>query len=65
MPERVPCQPSAVSQCEAAGPHLLQQPVITRRVDHYGDIGVVLRGGTDHRGATDVDLLNTIVHAGP
>src|SRR5262249_41634192 len=42
----------------AAGPQLLQQRPVLRRVGHDGDVLVVLGGGPDQRRPADVDILD-------
>ncbi len=38
--------------------HITQEFFVILNVNNSGDVTVVLRGGTDHRGATNVDVLD-------
>ena len=38
---------------------------VVGRFDHGGDTRMILRGGPDHRGTTDVDLLDAVVYGRP
>ena len=36
---------------------------VIARLDHDGDVGVVLGGGADHRRAADIDILDAVVES--
>ncbi len=40
-----------------------QQLFVVGRLDHHGDVGVVLGGGADHRRPADVDVFDAIVES--
>ena len=64
VPESRGRQLLPLGQREAALAHGGQHLVVAGRVDDDGDRRVVLRRGTDHRRAADVDLLDALVGAG-
>ena len=49
----------------AAPPKLVEHAGVLGRVGHDADARVVLRRGADHRGTTDVDLLDRLVERDP
>ena len=51
-------QSAASLQVEPAALRCADHIPVTRRVHHHGHRGVVLRGGADHGGPPDVDLLH-------
>ena len=59
-------RPQAVGDMPAVADRV-EDGVVARRRRHDRDVGVVLRGGPDHRGPADVDLLDELVErdAGP
>src|SRR5699024_7251090 len=48
---------------EPATPDRLEHLPVAARVGDDRDGGMVLRGGTDHGGPADVDLLDAVLHA--
>ena len=58
------CQALPLGQREAAPGDRAQHVAVHLRGRHDGDRGVVLRGGTHHRRAADVDLLDALVGGG-
>ena len=46
------------------GGEFVEHGLIILRLDHHGDVVMVLRRGADHRGAADVDILDALLEAG-
>src|SRR5262245_18017691 len=68
-PEGVLREPKArrVAERAPARPELVEDGGVLRRGGDGGDTAVIVRGGPDHRGPADIDLLDRLLarHAGP
>ena len=64
MPKGGPRQLSPLVEREPAGSDRREHTVVAERIDDHRDTGMVLRGGSHHRRAADVDLFDAFVDGG-